>query len=75
MYNQSNFEASEGYFISKLIAFIAPIIVTFCMMILGIRLIFVTLFNRSNLNIVFLIENVIVLTTAVVLIAILPVFL
>lgn len=73
--NQSNFDLGEGYFISTIIVFIASIIAMFCIVVLGIRLIVVALFNMPKLNIIFVVEITIVLTVAVTLTVILPVFL
>ena len=75
VYNQNTFDLSESYIISKIIAFIAPIIVIFCIAILGIRLIVVALFSMLKLNIILVIEITIVLTVVATLTALLPVFL
>ncbi len=72
LYNESNFEPSENYFCIKMIKFFVSWIWTLSVVLLGIRFIFVAFFYRSNLSILFIAEIIIILTTALILLATLP---
>ena len=73
LYNQSIFEPSMQFFLSSVLNIGVFIIIIVCIVLLGIRFLFVLLFHSMSMNMVFLVEFIMILTTIVISIAILPV--
>lgn len=71
--DQKSFKSGSMYFVKQLVKYISPLIFIFCLLILSIRLLFVLIFNKFHFKMLFLIETVIILTTIVVSLAMLPV--
>lgn len=73
MCNQRNFRLGDKYLVKKIFQLIVPYIFTLCCILMLIRLLLIFIFNKFNFRLLFLIETVIILTTVVVSLVILPV--
>ncbi len=71
--NQKSFSPGTQYFVQQIFKLIAPLVFTFCLLALSIRLILVLAFNKFKFKLLFLIETIIILTTIVVSLVILPI--
>lgn len=71
--NQKSFKPGNMYFTKELVRKVSPLIFTLCLLALLVRLILVLVFNKFKFKLLFFIEIIIILTTIVVSLIILPI--
>ena len=72
LYNQCSFEPGEKILTFHIIVFLISAIITLCVAILSIRVLYIIIFNGFKLSLLFIIEIIVIATTIVVLFVTLP---
>lgn len=73
LYDQCSFEPGAKFFAVHIFAFLISAIITFCAVVLALRLLNMLLFNGFKLRLLFIVEIIIIVTTIVVLLTTLPI--
>ncbi len=71
--NQKSFSPETQYFAKQIFKMVAPFVFTLCLLTFSVRLILVLVFNKFKFKLLFLIETIIILTTIVGALVILPI--